>query len=104
MKLPPLPPGAVLMDQPERPDPWDVLRREGFVANNGYRTAADVARIRAQGYTPASHGAHNRADGVDLDHPRLSRAEQNRRLNQLFGRGGEHEWQGFRLLDEGHHR
>jgi hypothetical protein len=100
MSLPPLPPGFVLEEQPpKREDPWIVLQREGFVATNGFRTKGDVARIRSQGYTPAANGAHNRGDGVDLDHPRLTPEQQARRLRQLFG-----DWDGAVVLDEGHHR
>jgi hypothetical protein len=103
--LPPLPPGFVLDTakagrRKTRPaDPVKLLRDEGFVFTNGFRTPADVERIRAQGYSPAEDGAHNRGDGVDLDHPRLTRAEQKERLEKLFG-----DWEGARVLDEGHHR
>ncbi len=99
--IPPPPAGFSLVQEPEEEDrdPWEVLQAEGFTATNGFRTAGDVERIRAQGYTPATNGAHNRGDGVDLDHPKLSRAQQTQRLNELFG-----GWEGARVIDEGHHR
>lgn len=96
--LPPLPPGFVL-EKPTRRDPWEILKAEGFVATNGYRTKGDVERIRAQGYKPATNGAHNRGDGVDLDHPTLTPAQQTKRLKELFG-----DWPGAFIDDEGHHR
>ena len=100
--LPPLPPGFTLgSGAPRRRDPWEVLQAEGFVATNGFRTDRDVERIRAQGYKPAIRGAHNRGDGVDLTHPRLSPARQAKRLREL---SMEHGWDGAVVLDEGHHR
>ncbi len=99
MGLPPLPPGFQIEKPPPRRDPADILRAEGFEFTNGFRTDADVERIREQGYKPASDGAHNRGDGVDLVHPSLTPAQQKRRLEELFG-----DWGGARVLDEGHHR
>jgi len=96
--LPPLPSGFVLESSPRR-DPWEVLQEEGFTANNGFRTVQDRVRIRRQGYNPAPNGAHEQGDGVDLDHPSLSRRQQARRLRELFG-----DWPGAVILDEGHHR
>lgn len=97
--LPPLPPGATLIGQAKAEDPYDLLTREGFTFSNGFRTEGDVDRIRAQGYSPATDGPHNRGDGVDLDHPTLSPQQQLDRLDALFG-----GWDGFRAQDEGHHR
>lgn len=97
-QVPPLPSGYRLED---RPDPWGVLQNEGFQATNGYRTDADVEDIRRQGYKPASGGAHNRGDGVDLTHPRLSPQQQEQRLRQL---AKENDWGDAYILDEGHHR
>jgi len=107
MALPPLPPGATLLPPAgstppsgsSQDDPYDILTREGFTFTNGYRAPGDADRIRAQGYTPAPNSAHNRGDGVDLEHPTLTPAQQTARLNQLFG-----GWQGARVIDEGHHR
>lgn len=96
--LPPLPRGYRLE---QRPDPWSVLKAEGFEATNGYRTPADVQRIRAQGYSPAPSGAHNRGDGVDLTHPKLSAKQQERRLRELAQQNG---WGNAVVKDEGHHR
>lgn len=99
MALPPLPPGFEVETPPARRDPWDILKEEGFVATNGYRTKGDTARIRSQGYKPADNSDHLRGDDVDLDHPTLSPAQQERRLKQLFG-----GWGGAQIIDEGHHR
>lgn len=85
--------------QQDTRDPWDILREEGWTATNGYRTAGDTARIRAQGYTPAQHSRHLEGDAVDLDHPGMSHAQQVARLHELFG-----DWQDARVIDEGHHR
>jgi len=84
---------------PPRRDPAAILRAEGFEFINGYRTDDDVDRIRGQGYKPAANGAHNRADGLDVTHPRLSPVQQERRLNELF-----RDWGGARVINEGHHR
>lgn len=99
--LPPLPPGAKLVSPGAgKPDPWEILKAEGFTPNNGFRTDADVERIKAQGYRPAKDGAHNRGDGVDLNHPRLSPKAQAAKLKAL---SAKHGW-GATILDEGHHR
>src|SRR4028118_956033 len=98
--LPPLPPGFVLESAPpKKRDPWEILQAEGFVATNGFRTEGDTARIRAQGYKPAENSLHKVGDGVDLDHPSLSPAQQTKRLKELFG-----DWEGAFIDDEGHHR
>ncbi len=59
-----------------------------------------MQRIRAQGYKPATAGAHNRGDGVDLLHPKLSATQQAARLKELSKKYG---WNAT-ILDEGHHR
>ena len=105
--LPPLPPGFVLDEAstlppppPARPaDPYKLLKDEGFTFTNGFRTDADTARIAAQGYRPAKNSLHKSGDGVDVDHPTLSRAQQTARLKSLLG-----GWEGARIIDEGHHR
>jgi hypothetical protein len=98
--LPAIPPGFALESRPTGDrDPWDILREAGWTATNGYRTAADTARIRAQGYTPAEHSRHLEGDAVDLNHPGMSHAQQVAWLNEHFG-----DWPGFRVRDEGHHR
>jgi hypothetical protein len=104
MGLPPLPAGATLLSGSGAPsaggeDPLEVLRREGFVWTNGFRTPADIQRLREQGYKPASHSTHMQGDTVDLTHPGMSAAAQARRLRELFG-----SWKGFKVLDEGDHR
>lgn len=99
MMMPPPPPGFEIQGAAPRRDPWDILKAEGFVASNGYRTDGDTARIRAQGYKPAPNSDHTRGDGVDLDHPKLSPRKQEQRLHELFG-----DWEGRKILDEGHHR
>jgi endonuclease YncB( thermonuclease family) len=53
----------------ETPGPTAALSRledMGAVATSGFRTPADVERLRREGYTPATDGAHNHGDGVDL--------------------------------------
>nr|ART39565.1 J437 [uncultured bacterium] len=96
--VPPLPPGARLTSA--KPDPWEVLQAEGFRPTSGFRTPGDVERIRAQGYNPATNGPHNRGDGVDLTHPKLSPKAQAARLDALSKQYG---W-GATIVDEGHHR
>lgn len=93
-------PAGFTVERPDRRDPWDILQAEGFVATNGFRTEGDRARIRAQGYTPAENSLHNLGDGVDLDHPGLSRAAQERRVRQL---AAMHGWQNAEIINEGHH-
>lgn len=105
--LPPLPPGFVLDTPPAYPpppparpaDPYKLLKDEGFTFTNGYRTDADTARIRTQGYKPATNSLHKAGDGVDVNHPNLTPAQQTRRLRQLLG-----GWKGAFIDDEGHHR
>lgn len=99
MSTPPPPPGFEVLSK-AKVDPWDILRAEGFTATNGYRTEGDVERIRRKGYKPATGGAHNRGDGVDLDHPKLPPKAQAVRLRQLAKQYG---WDA-KILDEGHHR
>ena len=62
MALPALPPGFEL----EPPDPLDPLLAAGVQATNGFRTKADLERLRRQGYKPAANSDHLRGDGVDL--------------------------------------
>lgn len=97
--IPHPPSGFRIVDEPRRVDPLEVLKAEGFTFTNGYRTKGDTAAIRAQGYTPAENSFHTRGDGVDLDHPALSRRQQRKRLKELFG-----DWPGAEIIDEGHHR
>jgi hypothetical protein len=101
MSLPPLPAGATLIDDDQRRprrDPWEILREAGFEANNGYRAPGDIERIRAQGYRPATNSHHNRGDAVDLRHPTLRPADQERRARELFG-----DWPGAEIMfHDGH--
>jgi hypothetical protein len=95
----PPPPRGMLASRSKPRDPYETLKAEGFTFTNGFRTEADVERIRAQGYAPATDGAHNRGDGVDLTHSTLTPRQQTARLKELFA-----DWDGFNVIDEGHHR
>ena len=71
--LPPLPPGYAMAGPspaPPRPMPDPNLLRPllsaGVVPTNGYRTPADIQRLRSQGYHPASNSLHLNGDAVDL--------------------------------------
>ena len=81
-------------------DPWDQfadappasraleqLRSLGVQPTSGFRTSGDVARLKAQGYTPAANGAHNVGDGVDLVPGKsgLSLAQLQARAAREFG-------------------
>lgn len=85
--LPPLPHGFVLEDEPPptgfragddargrhgRPDPFDIALDAGFQVTNGFRTQADMVRLRRAGYNPAPNSAHLRGDAMDLVHPRMT--------------------------------
>jgi hypothetical protein len=97
MGVPPPPPGFELVDQGGGPDPVDRLIAAGFVPTNGYRTRADIERLRRAGYHPAENSLHLDGDAIDWIHPRLSRAEQRRIIDAEMGGAG------WRILDEGHH-
>lgn len=63
------------------------LTSRGVVISNGYRTDADDARIRGQGYKPAANSLHKDRDAVDLlpGNSGLSHAELQALARQEFG-------------------
>lgn len=62
---PPLPPGFQLENRGDF-DPVKPLLDAGVEITNGYRTPADIQRLKAEGYTPAEHSSHLNGDSVDL--------------------------------------
>src|SRR5690349_12005031 len=82
-------------------DPWDELRGLGVEATNGYRTQADLSRIRSQGYKPAKDSLHLDGDAMDLTPGTsgLSMPDLHARANDMAKRWGN----GARAINEGHH-
>jgi endonuclease YncB( thermonuclease family) len=72
----------------------------GVVATNGYRTPADIQRLKAQGYHPAENSLHLDGDAVDLVPGKsgLSLAALKARADAIAAR-----WPGGRTLNEGDH-
>ncbi|URD60482.1 thermonuclease family protein [Sphingomonas sp. KRR8] len=76
------------------------LLDSGVVPTNGYRTPADIQRLRAQGYTPAPNSLHLKGDAVDLTPGTsgLSMAQLQARAQQIAK-----TWPGAKVLNEGDH-
>jgi endonuclease YncB( thermonuclease family) len=72
----------------------------GVVPTNGYRTPADIQRLRAQGYSPAANSLHLQGDAVDLTPGRSGLT-----LQQLQARAAAiaNAWPNGRVLNEGDH-
>jgi hypothetical protein len=105
--LPPLPPGYAMAGPspaPQRPMPDPNLLKPllsaGVVPTNGYRTPADIQRLRAQGYHPASNSLHLNGDAVDL-----TPGSSGMRLGDVQTRAQAiaTHWPGGRVLNEGDH-
>jgi hypothetical protein len=98
--LPPLPDGATLLDDGSNADLLKPLLDMGVTATNGYRTPADVERLRAAGYTPAVHTKHLAGDAVDLIPGRsgLSWADLEQHARSIAA-----GWEGGRVINEGDH-
>lgn len=111
MASPPPPPGFSLQTTPRRsgmfagpprrdPDLFRPLFAEGIEATNGYRTQADIERIRTQGYKPAANSLHLKGDALDLTPGRsgLSMRDVEVRARKIAA-----QWPGAKVLNEGHH-
>lgn len=87
-------PGAPLPPK----DALGGLTARGVAVTNGFRTEADVERIRRQGYRPAKDGPHNRGDGIDLTPGKsgFSMDALEAEARRTFGPKA-------RVLNEGHH-
>lgn len=94
----PAPPKGFVVDGPARP--IDPLLRAGVGPTSGFRTPADIQRLRAAGYSPASNSLHLRGDAVDLVPGRsgLSMRELRDRALSVAA-----SWPGGRALNEGDH-
>lgn len=68
---------------------WSRLQSLGVEATSGFRTEGDVKRLKAEGYTPATNGAHNRGDGIDLTPGKsgLSLSQLRTKAQSEFGKG-----------------
>lgn len=102
-QLPPLPPGFTLggPQPPERdPNLLKPLFDAGIEPTNGYRTPADIERLRRQGYKPASNSAHLDGDAVDLTpgKTRFTLRDVQARAEAIAKR-----WPGGSALNEGDH-
>jgi endonuclease YncB( thermonuclease family) len=99
--LPPLPQGYQLQGPPERdPNLLQPLFSLGVEATNGYRTPADIQRLKAQGYQPAANSLHLNGDAVDLTPGRsgLGLSDLAARANSIAAR-----YPGAKVLNEGDH-
>lgn len=103
MPLPPLPPGFALQSgaaPPPDPNLLKPLFDAGVVPTNGYRTPADIQRLKAEGYSPAPNSLHLDGDAVDL-----TPGSSGLNLMQVMERAKAiaSKWPNGRVLNEGDH-
>ena len=100
--LPALPPGYQLTGTgpPPNPDLLAPLLGNGVAVTSGYRTPADIERLRSQGYHPAPNSHHLDGDAVDLV---PGKSGMTMRQLQAKAQAIASGWSNGRVIPEGDH-
>jgi endonuclease YncB( thermonuclease family) len=85
---------------PPDPNLLKPLLDAGVMPTNGYRTPADIQRLRSQGYHPAERSLHLNGDAIDLTpgNSGMGLSGVQGRAQVIAGR-----WPGGKVLNEGDH-